>query len=217
MKAVKGKRKKPGASAFFANLERELLRLETELNEGLYRPGRYVEIEVLEPKRRLVSAAPFRDRVVRHALCAVVQPIFERGFIAHSYANRSGKGTHKAIAAYERYRDRHAYVLRCDLFRYFPSIDHQILKAEFRRRIACKRKLWLMDRIVDGSNAQEPVATASGACLTASGPVLTRRPPLKGVYEPGKLMLRMATHGACATRSCTATRSPAASVLPLCG
>lgn len=156
-KAVRGKRKKPGAAGFYANLERELLRLERSLLDGSYRPGRYVEIKIKEPKERLVSAAPFRDRVVHHALCAVVAPIFEAGFIGNSYANRKGKGTHRAIAAYEHYRDRHAHVLRCDIFRYFPAIDHSLLKAEFRRRIACEKTLALMDLIVDGSNAQEPV------------------------------------------------------------
>ena len=156
-KAVLGKRKKPGAAAFFSNLERELLRLERELLDGSYRPGRYVEILVRDPKERLVSAAPFRDRVVHHALCAVVEPIFEAGFIDNTFANRTGKGTHRAINVYERYRDRHAHVLRCDVYRYFPSIDHAILKAEYRRRIACAPTLALMDTIVDGSNAQEPV------------------------------------------------------------
>ena len=155
--AVLGKRKKPGAAAFMANFEREILRLERQLVDGSYRPGRYVVIRVMDPKERRVSAAPFRDRVVHHALCAVVAPIFEAGFIGNTFANRTGKGTHNAIAAYEGYRDRHAHVLRCDIFRYFPSIDHDILKAEFRRRIACKRTLWLMDLIVEGSNAQEPV------------------------------------------------------------
>lgn len=156
-KAVLGKRKKPGASAFFANLEPELLRLERSLKDGSYRPGRYVTIRIEDPKERLVSAAPFRDRVVHHALCAVVCPIFEAGFIANSYANRAGKGTHRAIAAYERYRDRYAHVLRCDVFRYFPAIDHAILKRRFRRKIACERTLALLDLIVDSSNEQEPV------------------------------------------------------------
>lgn len=156
-RAIAGKRGKPGAAAFQANLERELLRLERELKSGSYKPGKYVRILVREPKERLVSAAPFRDRVVHHALCAVVSPIFEGGFIANSYANRAGKGTHRAIEAFEAYRDRYAHVLRCDIFRYFPSIDHAILKAEFRRRIACERTLALMNRIVDGSNPQECV------------------------------------------------------------
>ena len=94
---------------------------------------------------------------MHHALCATIQPIFERGFIDNCFANRAGKGAHKAIEAYERYRDRHRFVLRGDIFRYFPAIDHRVLKADFRRRIGCQRTLALMDAIVDGSNAQEPV------------------------------------------------------------
>ncbi len=156
-KAAKGKRAKPGVAAFLANLEPEVLRLERELKSGRYRPGRYTTIEIREPKRRTVSAAPFRDRVVHHAFCGVVETLFERGFIYDSYANRLGKGTHRAIARYERFRDRFRHVLRCDLYRYFPAIDHEILKADLRRRIACGRTLWLADCIVDGSNPQEPV------------------------------------------------------------
>lgn len=151
-KAVIGKRRKPGAAAFAAGLERQLLRLERELLDQSWRPGRFVEIAIHDPKPRLVSAAPFRDRVVHHALCSVVEPLFERGFIHHSFANREGKGTHRAVAQYERWRDRYRYVLRCDLYRYLPAIDHEHLKATFRRRIACPRTLWLLDAIVDGSN-----------------------------------------------------------------
>jgi retron-type reverse transcriptase len=156
-KALLSKRKKPGAAAFVANLERELLKLERELLNGRYKPGTYVKIELFDPKHRVVSAAPFRDRVVHHALMAVVAPLFEAGFIANSFANRVGKGTHRAIETYERYRDAHAFVLRCDVFRFFPAIDHEILKADFRRRIACAPTLALMDKIVDGSNPQELV------------------------------------------------------------
>lgn len=156
-KALLSKRRKPGAAAFAAELERELLRLERALRDGSYKPGAYVEIELFDPKHRIVSAAPFRDRVVHHALMAVVAPLFEASFIANSFANRVGKGTHRAVEVYERYRDRHAHVLRCDVFRFFPAIDHEILKRDFRRRIACAPTLALMDRIVDGSNAQEPV------------------------------------------------------------
>ena len=156
-RAFRGKRKKPSAVAFFANLERELLTLERQLRDGTYAPGRYRAFEVRDPKKRIVSAAPFRDRVVHHALCAVVQPIFEAGFVDCTFANRTGKGTHRAIELYEHHRDRHAHVLRCDIFRYFPAIDHAILKSVFRRRIKCARTLALMDLIVDRSNAQEPV------------------------------------------------------------
>lgn len=156
-RAVKGKRGKPGAAAFMANLEGECLRLLRELCDGSYQTGRYVEIYVRDPKPRMVSAAPFRDRVVHHALHAVIGPIFERGFIFDSYANRVGKGTHAAISRYEHYRDRHSHVLRADIFRFFPCIDHAVLKVELRRRIACAQTLWLCDAIIDGSNPQELV------------------------------------------------------------
>ena len=74
-----------------------------------------------DPKRRLISAAPFRDRVVHHALHAVIAPLFERGFIDHTYANRVGKVTHRAVARYERLRDKYRYVLRGDRLPVLPG------------------------------------------------------------------------------------------------
>ena len=157
LRSAAAKRRVPGPAAFLANLETEVLSLERELRAGTWRPGGYVSFEVHAPKRRLISAAPFRDRVVHHALHAVIAPLFERGFIGHSYANRVAKGTHRAVTRYERLRDRHRYVLRGDVFRYSPAIDHEILKTDLRRRIRCRRTLAVLDRIVDSSNPQEPV------------------------------------------------------------
>ena len=157
LRAISGKRRVPGPAAFFANLEIELLRLERELRAGTWRPGGYVSSEIRDPKRRLISAAPFRDRVVHHAVHAVIAPLFERGFIEHTYANGVGKGTHRAVARYERLRDRNRYVLCGDVYRYFPAIDHEVLKADLRRRIACRPTLSVLDRIIDASNPQEPV------------------------------------------------------------
>ena len=156
-RASLGKRRKPAVGAFMAGLERNVLQIEASLNDGSWWPGAYTVIHVRDPKPRLVSAAPFRDRVVQHALCAVIAPIFEHGFVADSYANRSGFGTHRAIARYEHFRDRHRHVLRGDIFRYFPAIDHDILKNDLRGRIGCERTLEILDRIIDGSNPQEPV------------------------------------------------------------
>ncbi len=157
LRAAAGKRRVAGPAAFLAGLETEVLGLERELRAGTWRPGGYVAFEVTDPKRRLVSAAPFRDRVVHHAVHAVIAPLFERGFIHHSYANRVDRGTHRAVARYERLSRRHRYVLRGDVFRYFPAIDHEVLKADLRRRIGCGRTLAVLDRIIDGSNPQEPV------------------------------------------------------------
>jgi RNA-directed DNA polymerase len=157
LRAARGKRKSASATAFLADLETECLRLERELLAGTWRPGRYVAFQIRDPKPRMVSAAPFRDRVVHHALCALVEPLFERGFIADSYANRREKGTHAAIDRYEHFAMRYAYVLRCDIFRYFPAIDHEVLKSTLRRRIGDPRVLAVLDAIIDGSNPQEPV------------------------------------------------------------
>ena len=178
--AAAGKRAKLGVTVFLASLEKEVLRLEHELASGRYRPGRYKTIEIFDPKHRIVSAAPFRDRVVHRALGAVCSPLFERVFIHDSYANRTGKDTHRAVARYERFRDRFRHVLRCDIYRYFPAIDHAILKRDLCRRIACPRTLALADRIIDGSNPQEPVplyypgdtcsarSSAGAACRSAT-------------------------------------------------
>ena len=153
-RGVAGKRRGPGPAAFLANLETEVLALERELRAGTWRPGGYVSFEIRDPKRRTISAAPFRDRVVHHAVHAVIVPLFERGFIDHTYANPAGKGTHRGLARYERLRDRHRHVLRGDIYRYFPAIDYEVLKADLRRRIACRPPLAVLDRIVDASNPQ---------------------------------------------------------------
>ena len=95
LRAAAGKRRVPGPAAFLANQETEVLRLERELQAGTWQPGGYVSFEVHDPKRRLISAAPFRDRVVHHAVCAVIAPLFECGFIDHIYLSgtnaRSGR------------------------------------------------------------------------------------------------------------------------------
>jgi retron-type reverse transcriptase len=157
--AMRGKRFEDAVGKFNANLEREALRLQRELSEQTYRPGAYTTKIITRPKVRMISAAPFRDRVVHHALCRVVMPLFERKMIGDLYSNRPGKGTHQAIRRAQYFSRRHRYVLKADIKKFFPSMDHAALKAAFRRTIACRDTLWLMDTIVDASNAQEPVCT----------------------------------------------------------
>jgi hypothetical protein len=157
LKAVKGKRKKPGVASFLATMEKECLTLSDKLSNKTWQPGRYTEIHVLDPKPRMVSAAPFRDRVVHHALCHVINPLFEKTFIYDSYANRLKKGTHRAIDRYQHFARGCKHVLRCDIYRFFPSIDHEIIKQDLRWRLKCQDTLWLLDKIIDGSNKQETV------------------------------------------------------------
>jgi hypothetical protein len=101
---------------------------------GGYRTGPYREFRVDEAKPRLISAAPFRDRVVHHALTQVLERIFERRFSKDSYACRVGMGTHRALDRAKWAAARFPYVLKCDVRKYFASIDHQILKLLLEKR-----------------------------------------------------------------------------------
>ena len=83
----------------------------------------------------------YRALWIHGASIVTVFAHFVRGVIHDSYANRTGKGTHRAVARYERFRNRFRHVLRCDIYRYFPAIDHEILKRDIRRRIVCPRTL----------------------------------------------------------------------------
>jgi retron-type reverse transcriptase len=147
-KARKGKRGRPPAATFEFDLESNLVTLQQELREKTYRPGAYSSFYIHEPKRRLISAAPFRDRVVHHALCNVIEPIFERSFIFDSYANRIGKGTHAALDRSQEFARRYRYVLQCDVKQFFPSLDLAILRETLARKIADSDLLWLVDGIL---------------------------------------------------------------------
>lgn len=134
-RAARGKRASEAVAGFEYAAGEHLVRLQERLRSGAWRPGPYVHFEIHEPKHRLISAAPFECRVVHHALCAVTEPRFEPRFIADSYANRRGKGTHRAVDRLQQFARRHAHVLRLDVRRHFPSIDHDILRELLWRRI----------------------------------------------------------------------------------
>jgi RNA-directed DNA polymerase len=147
--ARKGKRGKDPVAAFEVDLEPNLWQLHGELVAQTYCPGPYHHFYIYEPKRRLISAAPFRDRVVHHALCRVIEPIFDRALIHDSYACRKGKGNHRALERCSEFARRYAYVLKCDVVKFFPSIDHAILRGLLARRIADAQAMWLIDRILE--------------------------------------------------------------------
>ena len=147
--AAKGKRSSNSVARFEFQAADRLVELQDELRAKTYRPGPYTHFTIHEPKRRKISAAPFRDRVVHHALCNVIEPLFEQRFIADSYANRVGKGTHKAIDRLQQYSRRYRYVLRMDVVQHFPSLDHAILRAAIAEVIHDEDVMWLVDVILD--------------------------------------------------------------------
>ncbi len=105
----------------------------------------------------MISAAPFRDRVVHHAVTRVLETVFEPRFTASSFASRKGFGQHRALRKARVACGRYRYVLKCDIRKYFPSIDHPILKELLEKAIKCRPTLDLVSAIIDGSNPQEEV------------------------------------------------------------
>jgi retron-type reverse transcriptase len=146
--ARKGKRGLPHVARFEYGLEHELFQVQDELCSGAYQPGPYRSFYRTEAKRRLISAAPFRDRVVHHALVQVIEPLFDRRFIFDSYANRVGKGAHKALDRCTHFMRASRYVLPCDVRQFFPSIDHALLRDALARVIRDDQVLALADRIL---------------------------------------------------------------------
>jgi retron-type reverse transcriptase len=150
-KAKKGKRYKQSALEFNAFQEENLLQLISELKEGAYRPGEYRIFKIFDPKERDICAAPYRDRVVHHALMNILEPLWEPSFYHHSYACRVGKGMHRALDTVQSYMKRNSYVLKCDIEKYFPSIDHDILLGIISRKINDKRLLQVIELIISSS------------------------------------------------------------------
>jgi RNA-directed DNA polymerase len=148
-KAARGKRGTASVARFEYWAEERLAELQRELLTGTYRPGGYVHFHIKDPKPRKISAARFRDRVVHHALCNLIEPRFERLFMPDSYANRAGKGTHKAIDRLQGLARRYRYVLRADIVQHFASVDHAILLDILRRQIPEADIMALVEIIVE--------------------------------------------------------------------
>ena len=155
--AQKSKRFRPNVLIFNHYREKNLFRLQSQLVRKTYQPGGYRTFRIFDPKPRMISAAPYRDRVVHHALCNVIVPLLEKSLIDQTYANRLGFGTHRALEQFISFARSSRYVLQCDIEKYFPSVDHEILKEKIHRRIKCKDTLWLIDKVIDCSNPQDPI------------------------------------------------------------
>ncbi|MCP4399318.1 MAG: RNA-dependent DNA polymerase, partial [bacterium] len=144
-----GKKFTPRAAAFYLNLEQELLVLEQELLSGSYRPAPYNSFIIYEPKKRRISASDFRDRVVHHAICNLLEPLLDKSLIFDSYACRTGKGSHAAVKRAQHFACRFRYCLKCDIRKYFETLDHQRLKQLLARKIKDPRLLDLLGVIID--------------------------------------------------------------------
>lgn len=137
------------AAQFYADRESRCLALRDQLLTETYLPGPYHSFMIHEPKARLISAAPFVDRVVHHSLCAVLEPYLERFAIGDSYACRKDKGLHKAITRAQSFSRRYSCFLKLDIQHYFETISHRVLKKQLSKRFKDERLLRLCAKIID--------------------------------------------------------------------
>lgn len=155
--ARRGKRNRPEVRAFEHDLEANLINLHEHLLRGTWKPGEPRRFWVRDPKWREITAPPFPDRIVHHALVRVVEPLFERRFIYDSYACRKGKGTHAAVRRAQSFLRRakrrwgdDAYIVKCDVKSYFAGINHDILLRRIARVVTCERTLALWRSALSG-------------------------------------------------------------------
>lgn len=171
MKARKGKRWKGAAAKFEVNLLEALNLLSEQLKNKTYRLSPYNTFKVYEPKERVVMSNSYKDKVVQHALCDnVLQPSVAPSFIKDNYASQVGKGTHFGLDRLEEFMRRHyrkhgveGWVLKCDIRKYFYSVQHDVLKKLIRKHITDPDCLWLLDMIIDSTegNVGIPIGNQS--------------------------------------------------------
>jgi RNA-directed DNA polymerase len=147
-RAARGKRGRASVARTLLELEPTILRLQAELRAGTWQPGRPSQHQVQDQKRRVITAAPFEDRIVHQALCAEVGPLLERHLIRDSYACRLGRGTHAALSRATVWTRSYPYFVHLDVVKYFPSIDHELLLEMLERDIPCARTVALCRRIL---------------------------------------------------------------------
>ncbi|KHO47418.1 MAG: RNA-directed DNA polymerase [archaeon GW2011_AR5] len=164
-KARKNKTSKWYVHKFEKELERNLAKLEAELRTDTYQPHPLKNFVIRDPKTRTISSSHFRDRVVHHAICNVIEPLFEKSFIHDSYASRKGKGTHAAIKRFDTFKRKASkngrlvknakdgnmtigYFLKADIRHYFETVDHEILLKILAKKINDDKVMSLIRKIV---------------------------------------------------------------------
>src|SRR3989344_4867197 len=137
-----GKRHKTDVRKFEENLEQNIFQMHRELKDKIYEHGPYEDFLIADPKRRHIHKAKVRDRILHHAIFRILNPIFEPSFVPFSVSCRIGKGTHRGVEALRsmlrkesRNNTRSCYILKCDVRKFFDSVDHDILISILERRI----------------------------------------------------------------------------------
>jgi retron-type reverse transcriptase len=152
---LKGKRKKIDVQQFSLKLMDNILALRRELLQKSYKHGRYKKFHICDPKQREIHKATVRDRLLHHAVYRILYPVYDKTFFADSFSCRLEKGTHKAMARFMKFfykvsknNTRTCWVLKCDIEKFFDSVDHQVLLKILKQKISDENTLWLLEEII---------------------------------------------------------------------
>lgn len=157
---LKAKKAKPGSfeiRKYFFNYEKELFQLQRALVKGDYNLSKYTAFKIYKPKERIIKYVDFKDRVLHHAVINVIEPIFDQSFIFDSYACRKKKGTHLAMKRLKviiQSKNPPRYYLKCDIKKYFPNIDQEILKNIISKKIKDSRLLNIIYKIIESDHSE---------------------------------------------------------------
>lgn len=158
-KAAKGKKSSSGFLNFNEFAQVKLLQIEKKLKDETWTSCPLRIFTIYEPKQRIIGAPSFADRIVHHAICNVIEPIFDKTFLPYSFACRYNKGTHVGIKYLQSQLRKHnyKYYLKTDFKAYFPSINRKILYTEIERKISCKKTIALLEQIIPRTGYGVPI------------------------------------------------------------
>lgn len=169
---LRGKRRRRDVIKFGLNLTDDILALHRELEAKTYRHGGYHAFKINDPKPRHIHKASVRDRLLHHAIYRILYPYFDRKFIFDSFSCRRDKGTHLALDCFRDYarivsknHTRTAWVLKCDVRKFFENIDHEILKNVLAKHISDNDILWLLGEVIDSFMSGLPLGNLTSQLL----------------------------------------------------
>lgn len=160
-KTSRGKKMSWGYLEFKEYAEANLLRVQQELSDNAYKIGSYREFTIYEPKPRQISALDFKDRLVQHAVCNVVAPIFEKTLMPQTFACRVGMGTHAGVRYVQAKlrQEKPLFFLKTDYSKFFPSIDRPVLHTMIERKIDCAKTLNILREIIPAVGKGIPIGS----------------------------------------------------------
>lgn len=156
---LRGKRKRNNVATFSLELSKNIYSLNQDLLYKKYEHGSYSAFNISDPKPRNIHKASVRDRLLHHAIYRVLYSYFDKRFIYDSYSCRNFKGTHMAMKRFRRFSDefskrcRNCWVLKCDIRKFFASIDHEILVSILRKHIEDEDVIWLLEKVIESFNS----------------------------------------------------------------